>query len=40
MDFKPSSSRHGEKMMHEEGEARMRTMADRSMDIEKEMEVL
>ena len=40
MEFKPSSSRHGEEVKHEEVEARMRTMAVRSMDITKEMEVL
>jgi hypothetical protein len=40
MDFKPFSCRHGEKMKHEEAEARMRLMADWFMDIEKGKEVL
>ena len=40
MDFKPSFSRHGEEVKFEKGEARMRMMADRFMDIEKGMEVL
>lgn len=40
MDYKPSSTRHGEEVKHEEREARMRTMADWFVDIEKGMEVL
>ena len=33
MDFKPSSSRHGEEVKHDKVEARMRTMTDWYMDI-------
>lgn len=38
MDFKPSSSRHGEEMKNEKVKAMIRTMADWFMDIEKGMD--
>ena len=40
MDFKPSSSRHGEESKHDKVESKMRTMADWFMDIEIGMEAL